>query len=126
MDFSVLKAAGFSGRGRTAHRRVNDLIQLVNSQKSQFSNDEYINVAFWPLVLGEPGELVEHKFPIRGRIDAFVSGHCSMSERITELLALLDGPLSCLSGLQTQRAAGGLGRVAITVDALSLFSGKSL
>ena len=50
---------GFKRRGRQNwHRKTDDFVQLINLQKSAWSNDaNYLNFALWPLALGEPPTL---------------------------------------------------------------------
>jgi len=62
---------GFKRRGRQNwHRKTDDFVQLINLQKSAWSNDaNYLKFALWPLALGEPPTLAESKFHFRMRVD---------------------------------------------------------
>ena len=117
----IIKSAGFAGRGKTITRRINDVVQLVNFQPSNFSDDEYVNVAIWPLALGEPRSLVEHKFPIRGRIDDFIVGDLRNREDKEEsLVGVLDNVLCSLDSLKEARRSGLLNGIYLSSDARHL------
>jgi len=62
---------GFKRRGKQNwHRKTDDFVQLINLQKSAWSNDaNYLNFALWPLAFGEPPTLAESKFHFRMRAD---------------------------------------------------------
>ena len=120
MSTDTLKRAGFTGKGRTLYRPVNDIVQLVNFQKSNFSTDEYINVAIWPLAMGQPTSLLEHKFPIRGRIEDIISSQSGSDSPLEALLVALDGPLSSLEGVRNARANGQLKNIYLSAEARSL------
>lgn len=116
MSAETLKKAGFIGKGRTLYRQVNDIVQLVNFQKSNFSTDEYVNVAIWPLTMGQPTSLLEHKFPIRGRIEDIVSIQGVSENPLEALLVALDGPLSSLEGVRNARANGQLKNIYLSAE----------
>jgi hypothetical protein len=124
MSGDVLKQAGFSGRGKTFHRRINDLVQLVNFQKSNFSSEQYINVGIWPLALGEPSGMMEHKFPIRGRIEDFINDSRDPTEEIARLIQELNGPLSDVNGLRSARKMGRLSNIYLSAEARALVSAE--
>lgn len=66
-----LISAGFRKlRSRNWIRHTNDVVQLLNLQRSQWSKeDNYLNFALWPLVMGEPPSLSENRFPFRLRVE---------------------------------------------------------
>ena len=103
---SIAKQRGFTKQGRTNFvRDVNDVIQLVNVQKSNFSDSWYINFALWPKVFGAPDRVAEHLFPLRGRIenvldlseDASAGDLDHFFDVIGERFSSLESLRSCLS-----------------------------
>jgi hypothetical protein len=73
-EATIARAAtehGFKKRRvRNWMRRTPDFIQLVNLQRSAWSNEvPYTNFALWPLELGEPDSLAESKFHFRARAE---------------------------------------------------------
>lgn len=111
MRVDLLQQAGFKGRGRTFNRKIGDVVQLVNFQPSNYSDDVYINVALWPSVLGHPTEMKENKFPIRGRVEDFV-GELN-EDKLENLIEILNGPLSNLSSIKSMWLRGYLRNVLI-------------
>jgi hypothetical protein len=94
-------AHGFKRRGkRNWLRRTDDFIQLLNLQGSQWAkNDNYLNFALWPLALGEPPVIAEHKFHLRMR-----AGSAS-AETVEDVFTLLDGRMRTLKGLRSEDLA---------------------
>ncbi|MFD9901921.1 DUF4304 domain-containing protein [Mesorhizobium sp. NPDC059025] len=78
-----LVAAGFrKTRPRNWVRRTDDVVQLVNLQRSQWSKeDNYLNFALWPLVMGEPPSLSESRFPFRLRVEGNLAALLPRLER---------------------------------------------
>lgn len=66
-----LVAAGFRRiRPRNWVRRTADFVQLVKLQRSRWSKeDNYLNFALWPTLMGEPPSLTEYTFPFRLRVE---------------------------------------------------------
>ncbi|UUL81663.1 DUF4304 domain-containing protein [Sphingomonas qomolangmaensis] len=51
-------------------RRTDEFVQLVNLQKSAWSDSQaYLNFAMWPLALGEPSSFAESKMMFRTRAE---------------------------------------------------------
>ncbi len=70
IDDSLVSAGFRRIRPRNWARRTGDVVQLVNLQRSQWSKeDNYLNFALWPLVMGEPPSLAENRFPFRLRVE---------------------------------------------------------
>ena len=117
--------AGFVGRGKNLYRKINDVFQLINFQPSNYSDEVYLNIAIWPEDLGEPTSLLEHKFPIKGRIEDFVHLEGQSSDTIERmLLCALDGPLSCLEEIKTAVNRGKLKNIYISETARNLLTRK--
>lgn len=97
---------GFKRRGqRNWVRRSSDFVQLVNLQRSQWSEERYLNFAMWPLALGEPPTVAESKFHFRTRGEKMapdLGGFFACADRLTTLddlrAATASGPgqISCL------------------------------
>jgi hypothetical protein len=92
-------------RPRNWVRRTSDFVQLINLQKSQWSEERYLNFAMWALALGEPSTLAENKFHFRTRgekMAADLEGFFSAADRLRTLddvrAATASGPgrISCL------------------------------
>ena len=66
-------AAGFRKlRGRNWMRTTTDFVQLVNLQGSSFRAEQnYLNVALWPLALGDPSSMAHYKWPFNARASVF-------------------------------------------------------
>lgn len=98
----LLRQQGFKRKGKTFYRLKNDLYQLINFQRSNWSDLVYVNVAFWPTVLGEPEHHREHLWPIRGRIGPILKKKISDEESSTlipELICALGGALNSFAGV---------------------------
>lgn len=96
---------GFTRKGqRNWLRRTSDFIQLVNLQRSQWSDERYLNFAMWPLALGEPPTLAESKFQFRTRAERMgatdLDGFFSCADRLRTLddvrAAKASGEASCV------------------------------
>jgi hypothetical protein len=90
-------------RQRNWVRRTSDFIQLVNLQRSQWSDERYLNFAMWPLALGEPPTVAENKFHFRTRAEkmaADLDGFFACADRLGTLddlrAATASGEISCL------------------------------
>jgi hypothetical protein len=92
-------------RPRNWVRRTADFVQLVNLQRSQWSDERYLNFAMWALALGEPPTFVEYKFHFRTRGEHMapdLDGFFSVADRLRTLddvrAATASGPgrISCL------------------------------
>ena len=104
---------GFKRKGqRNWVRRTSDFVQLVNLQRSQWSEDRYLNFAMWPLALGEPPTVAESKFHFRTRAEGMgatdLAGFFSCADRLStlddvraatasrEVSCLMTGPMQAL------------------------------
>ena len=66
------------------YRESEDVISVLNLQKSQYSLSYYVNVGFWIKALGEERFPKEHKCHVRVRLGDLVP------DRTEEVTALLD------------------------------------
>jgi hypothetical protein len=66
---AVLSGEGFSRRGDSWYRRSDEVVEVVNLQKSQYGNQYYINYALWLTALGDATFPKEEKCHIRMRVD---------------------------------------------------------
>ncbi len=64
-----LKALGFKKKGRTWTRETPDAFQVVNLQKSDFSEQVYVNVAVYLKALSDETSPPEHWCHIRARLE---------------------------------------------------------
>lgn len=122
MEKSTLIMSGFKIKGRNFYREIGDTFQLINFQSSNYSNDNYINVAIWPAIMGSPGALQEYKFPIRGRIEDFVSSQAGQYPSLRELIVTLSGPLSTFDGIREAWKDGKLKNIYLSADARAVFN----
>lgn len=115
---SALRKSGFSRHGkRNWSRQSHDVLQLINLQKSQYSDDEYINVALWPQIFGTPEKLSEHKFPLRGRLESVLGEEGAQgADWPRRLLAFLDDQFSSFESLRISYRSGALDSMYITGD----------
>lgn len=96
---------GFKRKGqRNWVRRTSDFVQLVNLQRSQWSDERYLNFALWPLALGEPPTFAESRFHFRTRAESMgardLDGFFSCADRLSSLdhlrAAKASGEVSCV------------------------------
>ena len=79
------KGEGMARRSSSWYRRTSDeVIQVLNLQRSQFSPRYYVNLGFWLLGLGDNEFPKEFECHVRIRLDAF------LRERGDALTGLLD------------------------------------
>ena len=69
----VLGPAGFSRKGDSWFRRTDEVVEVVNLQKSQYGHQYYLNYALWLRALGEESFPKEEKCHIRMRAGSIVS-----------------------------------------------------
>lgn len=83
---------GFKKRGaRNWVRQTPDFVQLVNLQRSAWSQEEaYVNFALWALELGRPSSLIESKFHFRTRADDLGATSAKDLFALADLLCTLD------------------------------------
>jgi hypothetical protein len=123
----MLHKAGFNRRGkRNWVRTPQDIVQLVNLQKSEFSEEEYLNVALWPTALGSAGLHPEYKYPIRARIQDLLGEEAAVdADHINRLIDDLDHRLASFDRLISAYEEGKLDTIYITAEARSLMSEPS-
>lgn len=80
----VLPAAGFSRKGDSWFRRTDEVVEVLNLQKSQHAHQYYLNYALWLRALGEEPFPKEENCHIRMRVSAIVSSE----ERLASFLDL--------------------------------------
>lgn len=69
----ILTSSGFVFKKTSWYRTINDFIQILNFQKSHFSNKFYLNIGIDETQEGRPTYKPEYQFPIRLRIDMLLS-----------------------------------------------------
>jgi len=97
---------GFKRKGQQRNwvRRTSDFVQLVNLQRSQWSDERYLNFAMWPLALDEPPTFAESKFHFRTRgesmgasdLDSFFSAADRLRTLDDVRAAKASGEISCV------------------------------
>lgn len=117
-----LKASGFKKKARTWTRETPDAFQVVNLQKSQFSEQVYVNVAVYLKALGDETSPPEHRCHIRARLERIAPE--SLSAEIRSLNAALPMSASLLSAL-LELAVSWLERVS-SRPGLDVFVGSSM
>jgi hypothetical protein len=85
-EFTLLsgKRAGFSKKAGAWYRTGEDVVTVVELQKSQYGKQYYVNVALWILSLGEAKTPKERRCHVRTRLSRLVG------DREAELSRLLD------------------------------------
>jgi hypothetical protein len=78
------KAAGMTKHSGSWYRISDDMITVLNLQKSQYSLSYYVNVGWWLRALGDAKFPKEHELHVRIRLDAL------LPNRAEEVKALLD------------------------------------
>lgn len=114
----ILLLSGFTRRGkRNWVRQSQDVLQLINLQKSQYSDEEYVNVALWPEVLGKAQALSEHKFPLRGRVENVLGEEVARTaDWPRRLMHVLDVEFSSFDALKSAYRQGVLDSMYILGD----------
>lgn len=69
----ILTSYGFVFKKTSWYRTTNDFIQILNFQKSHFSNKFYLNIGIDETQEGRPIYKPEYQFPVRLRIDMLLS-----------------------------------------------------
>jgi hypothetical protein len=126
--------AGSEKKSGSWYRRRDEVVAVLNLQKSQYGPRYYLNVGFWLVEVGDERYPQPHKCHVRMRVEGLLPaaekrinellnlGHdMSDEERMTELRALLDGELlplleraGSVAGLRGMLAAGMLKHAGIT------------
>lgn len=78
------KAAGMTKHSGSWYRTADDVITVLNLQRSQYSLGYYVNAGWWLRTLGEAKFPKENQLHVRIRLDALVP------DRAEEVKALLD------------------------------------
>ncbi|MEW6747808.1 MAG: DUF4304 domain-containing protein [Planctomycetota bacterium] len=84
----VLGPAGFSRKGDSWLRRTDEVVEVVNLQKSQYGNQYYLNYGLWLCALGEDAFPKEEKCHIRMRAGAIVSSEAQLG-RLADLESIV-------------------------------------
>ena len=74
----TLGSAGFSRKGDSWFRRTDEVVEVVNLQKSQYGHQYYLNYALWLRALGEVNFPREEKCHIRMRAGSIVSSDAEL------------------------------------------------
>ena len=78
-----LRAANFRRTGKTWSFADDEVVQLVNLQKSQWGNQYYINFAIWLKALGQPPkDLKEHQCHMRLRVSGLVEDDALLKQAL--------------------------------------------
>lgn len=123
---SAIERRGFKKKGRVNFvRKIQDVVQVINFQKSNFSDDWYLNFAVWPELLGRPESIAEHKFPLRGRIEDIlgVAESASYSD-LDKFFDVVDQHYSSLESIRSSFADGRLDRLYVKADLKALLVGN--
>lgn len=83
----ILTSYGFVYKKTSWYRTTNDFIQILNFQKSHFSNKFYLNIGIDEIQGDRPTYKPEYQFPVRLRIDMLLSNK--------ELMQSLDFEKDC-------------------------------
>jgi len=120
----IAQQQGFKRRGRAnLVRQLSDVLQLINLQKSNFSDDWYVNFALWPKALGEPDRIAEHLFPLRGRIEDIVGHPGEASEKdLDRFFDAIDARFSTLESLKSAMSRGELSGLYVKAELKALLS----
>lgn len=78
-------ATGFTKKSGTWCRRRNEVIGVIELQKSQYGAQYFVNVALWLLALGEAQCPKEHVCHLRSRLSALLPDE---EDRLAALLSL--------------------------------------
>jgi hypothetical protein len=122
---SAAERRDFKKKGRVNFvRKIQDVVQVLNFQKSNFSDDWYLNFAVWPEVLGKPERISEHTFPLRGRIEDILGKSESASDSdLDEFFDVIDQHYSSLESIRSSFADGRLDRLYVKADLKALLVG---
>jgi hypothetical protein len=82
-DFA--RSAGFEKKNGAWYRHGNEVISVLDLQKSQFGRTYYINVAWWLMALGEEKYPKPQRCHIVTRIDSLFPGEQEHLERLLDL-----------------------------------------
>nr|WP_014235126.1 DUF4304 domain-containing protein [Arthrobacter rhombi]AER68059.1 hypothetical protein [Arthrobacter rhombi] len=80
-----MKSLGFSKKSGSWYRTSDDVVSVVELQRSQYGPWYYVNLAAWLRALGEEKAPKEHKCHMRTRLDNLVGAG---EARLTSLLDL--------------------------------------
>jgi Domain of unknown function (DUF4304) len=75
----VLSPAGFSRKGDSWFRSTDEVVEVVNLQKSQYGHQYYLNYALWLRALGEMRFPKEEKCHLRMRVGSIVSSEAQLA-----------------------------------------------
>jgi hypothetical protein len=85
----VAKAAGFTRKGGSWYRRNDDLVEVLNLQKSNYSNKYYLNYAIWVSGVSVVAFPPAHQCHIQTRADEVIG---SEVDHLLDLEAEVPGP----------------------------------
>lgn len=100
----ALGPAGFARKGNDWLRRSDDVIEVVNLQRSQWGNQYYLNYALWLRALGEVPVPKEHTCHVRWRAERVMARDAPLA-RLLDLESGADEPerLAALARLLTSQ-----------------------
>jgi Domain of unknown function (DUF4304) len=141
----VLSPAGFSSKGDSWFRRMDETVEVVNLQKSQYGRQYYLNYGIWFRALGEESFPKEERCHIRLRAGAIVSSEAQLGrllnlesgvadvERRSEFANLLTREFlpfadACrtVKGIRSHLEAGRLKKAMVHVRAKALLSASPI
>ena len=70
---AVLSGEGFFRKKDSWYRRSNEVVEVVNLQKSQYGAQHYLNYALWLTAFGDATSPKEDKCHIRMRVDIIMT-----------------------------------------------------
>lgn len=114
---------GFSKEGGSWYRVTDDVITVVELQKSQYGLQYYVNIALWLRLLGEANMPKEHVCHVRTRLSRLVGNEAGRLEALLDL----DVPMqeSERAGKLASFLAGHLGPVLEAVASLDSLRGEA-
>ncbi len=118
----ILEGHGFGRSGGTFVRRLEEVVQSVELQKSQWGRQYYLNIGFWILALGPIARVRDRDMQIRLRFDLVLPAEerariaslldldslLEQHERLSELESLLHRAL--VPFLEAERSVSALRR----------------
>ena len=141
---AVLMPIRFSRKGSSWYRRTQDVVQVVNLQKSQYGDQYYLNYALWLLALGDASFPREEMCHVRFRIEDISTNEDRYKELLnlesdlgnerrtvllqtalsSDLLPFI-GTTGAIADVQKCFAEGALRRGMVHIDAKRLFENTS-
>jgi hypothetical protein len=123
----LLKSEGFFSRGRrTWLRQKNDVTQIINFQKSNYSDEEYVNVGVWPACVPGLPSSIEYMYPLRGRWEDFIEEKANSNrDGLSQLIDILDRDFSSTEDLKRLHSEGRLESLLMSAELRAALNGAA-